>query len=58
VATTRLETMLGDVAVAVNPSDIRYVHLHGRHVRHPIDTERTLPVITDTKVDMTFGTGK
>jgi valyl-tRNA synthetase len=57
VATTRLETMLGDVAVAVHPEDIRYTHLHGRHVRHPLLPSCLLPIITDTSVDKNFGTG-
>jgi valyl-tRNA synthetase len=56
VATTRPETMLGDVAVAVHPDDERYRHLIGRHVRLPI-CERTIPVIADTFVDPQFGTG-
>lgn len=58
MATTRLETMLGDVAVAVNPADARYVHLHGRHLRHPIDNSRIIPVVTDDSVDMAFGSGE
>lgn len=56
VATTRPETMLGDVAVAVHPDDPRYQHLIGRHVRLPL-CERTIPVIADTYVDLEFGTG-
>ena len=56
VATTRPETMLGDVAVAVNPDDERYRHLVGRHVRLPL-TGRTIPIIADTYVDREFGTG-
>ena len=57
VATTRLETMLGDTAVAVHPLDERYSHLHGRHVVHPF-SGRLIPIITDeVLVDMTFGTG-
>ncbi|ESO94544.1 hypothetical protein LOTGIDRAFT_118105 [Lottia gigantea] len=56
VATTRPETMLGDVAVAVNPNDSRYLHLHNHHVIHPIDNRR-LPIITDEFVDKEFGTG-
>jgi valyl-tRNA synthetase len=56
VATTRPETMLGDVAVAVHPDDERYRHLIGRHVRLPI-CERTIPVIADAYVDPQFGTG-
>ncbi len=56
VATTRPETMLGDVAVAVHPDDSRYQHLIGRHVRLPL-CERTIPIIADTYVDREFGTG-
>ncbi len=56
VATTRPETMLGDVAVAVNPSDERYRHLVGRSLQLPL-TDRTIPVIADDYVDMEFGTG-
>ncbi|AEJ01828.1 Valyl-tRNA synthetase [Nitrosomonas sp. Is79A3] len=56
VATTRPETMLGDVAVAVHPEDLRYQHLIGRHVRLPL-CERTIPIIADTYVDLEFGTG-
>jgi len=57
VATTRLETMLGDVAVAVHPHDRRYLHLHGRTLRHPFCPSRLLPVVVDTSVDMDVGTG-
>nr|XP_014430308.1 valine--tRNA ligase-like [Pelodiscus sinensis] len=56
VATTRVETMLGDTAVAVHPQDPRYQHLHGKHVVHPF-TGRRLPVVCDDFVDMGFGTG-
>jgi valyl-tRNA synthetase len=56
VATTRPETMLGDVAVAVHPEDERYKHLIGRHVRLPL-CERSIPVIADSYVDPEFGTG-
>jgi len=56
VATTRPETMLGDVAVAVNPADERYAHLVGREVELPLTGRRT-PVIADPHVDKTFGTG-
>ena len=57
VATTRIETMLGDTAVAVHPDDARYQHLHGKHVIHPVNG-RKIPIITDaTLVDMEFGTG-
>jgi len=57
VATTRLETMLGDTAVAVHPLDERYKHLHGKFLVHPF-VDRKIPIITDGKlVDMSFGTG-
>lgn len=57
VATTRLETMLGDTAVAVHPDDPRYTHLHGKFVLHPF-CKRRLPIILDAElVDMEFGTG-
>ena len=56
VATTRPETMLGDVAVAVNPNDERYRHLVGRSLSLPL-TGRTIPVIADDYVDVDFGTG-
>lgn len=45
VATTRIETMLGDVAVAVHPDDPRYAHLRGKHAVHPV-TGRRLPIVT------------
>ena len=56
VATTRPETMLGDVAVAVNPSDERYKDLIGEKLTLPL-VGRTIPVIGDTHVDKDFGTG-
>ncbi len=56
VATTRPETMLGDVAVAVNPLDERYTHLIGRKLRLPL-TDREIPVIPDDWVKSDFGTG-
>ena len=56
VATTRPETMLGDVAVAVNPRDERYQALVGKHVLLPL-TGRTIPIIADDYVDKEFGTG-
>uniref|UniRef100_A0A8B9HLX2 valine--tRNA ligase n=1 Tax=Astyanax mexicanus TaxID=7994 RepID=A0A8B9HLX2_ASTMX len=56
VSTTRPETMLGDVAVAVHPDDTRYQALHGKQCRHPF-TNRLLPIITDRMVDMELGTG-
>ena len=56
VATTRPETLLGDVAVAVNPDDERYTSLIGKHVRLPL-TGREIPVIADDYVDAAFGSG-
>jgi valyl-tRNA synthetase len=56
VATTRPETMLGDVAVAVDPSDERYAHLVGKMLKLPL-TEREIPIIADDYVDKEFGTG-
>lgn len=56
VATTRPETMLGDVAVAVNPNDERYKDLIGTTVLLPI-VGRQIPIIADDYVDMTYGTG-
>ncbi len=56
VATTRPETLLGDVAVAVHPDDERFQRLIGKHVKLPL-TERTIPIIADTYVDPLFGTG-
>ncbi|MDY0308490.1 MAG: valine--tRNA ligase, partial [Castellaniella sp.] len=56
VATTRPETMLGDVAVMVHPEDERYAHLIGRHVILPL-VGRRIPVIADDYVDREFGTG-
>ncbi|NBV41714.1 valine--tRNA ligase [bacterium] len=56
VATTRPETMLGDMAVAVHPDDSRYKHLIGQNVVIPI-INRTIPIIADNAVDPTFGTG-
>ncbi len=56
IATTRPETMLGDVAVVVNPNDSRYTHLHGKKLRLPL-TEREIPVIADEWANPEFGTG-
>lgn len=56
VATTRPETMLGDVAVAVSPEDARYTQLIGKFVILPL-TNRRVPIIQDHFVDPTFGTG-
>lgn len=56
VATTRVETMLGDTAVAVHPTDERYNHLHGKYVQHPF-CDRKLPIVVDDFVEKDFGTG-
>src|SRR5438874_10965329 len=56
VATTRPETMLGDVAVAVHPDDARYQGFIGKQVQLPL-TGRTIPVLADAYVDPQFGTG-
>ena len=56
VATTRPETLLGDVAVMVHPEDARYQHLIGQQVTLPL-CGRSIPVIADDYVDMAFGTG-
>jgi valyl-tRNA synthetase len=56
VATTRPETMLGDVAIAVHPTDERYQHLIGKHAHLPL-TDRTIPIIADEYVDKEFGSG-
>ena len=56
VATTRPETMLGDVAVAIHPEDERYLHLHGKMLRLPL-VGREIPVILDEWVSLDFGTG-
>ena len=56
VATTRVETMLGDTAIAVHPDDERYRALVGRSVRHPFDG-REIPIIADDYVDPAFGSG-
>lgn len=56
VATTRLETMLGDVAVAVHPEDDRYKHLVGKTIKHPF-VDRKLEIIADSFVEKDFGTG-
>ncbi|WP_213572571.1 valine--tRNA ligase [Rhodococcus sp. USK13] len=56
VATTRVETMLGDTAVAVHPDDERYKHLIGTTLEHPF-TGRDIPIIADEYVDPEFGTG-
>ena len=56
VATTRPETLLGDAAIAVQPDDVRYQHLLGKHVHLPL-CDRTIPIIADTYVEPEFGTG-
>jgi valyl-tRNA synthetase len=56
IATTRPETMLGDVAVAVNPTDERYMHLIGKTLLLPL-TDKEIPVIADDYVDIEFGSG-
>jgi len=56
VATTRPETLLGDVAVAVHPADERYQHLIGQSLKLPL-TERLIPVIADDYVEKDFGSG-
>jgi valyl-tRNA synthetase len=56
VATTRLETMLGDTGIAVHPDDERYAALVGRTVTHPFDG-REIPIVADEQVDRDFGTG-
>ena len=56
IATVRPETILGDTAVAVHPDDDRFKHLHGKKVIIPT-VGRAIPIITDTYVEMEFGTG-
>lgn len=56
VATTRPETLLGDVAVAVNPNDERYKHLVGTHLLLPL-LDKEIPIIADEYVDASYGTG-
>jgi len=56
VATTRPETMLGDVAVAIHPEDERYLQLHGKKLRLPL-MNREIPIILDDWVSRDFGTG-
>jgi valyl-tRNA synthetase len=56
VATTRVETMLGDAAVAVHPDDARYTHLIGKTITLPL-VNRQIPIIADEHVDPDFGTG-
>ncbi len=56
LATTRPETMLGDTAVAINPEDERYAHLHGCHVILPL-LNKEIPIVCDEHADMEKGTG-
>ena len=56
VATTRPETIFGDVAICINPNDERYTHLKGKNVIVPI-VNRVIPIIEDNYVDIEFGTG-
>ena len=56
IATTRPETMLGDMAVAVHPEDERYIHLVGKMINLPL-TNRQIPIIADDYVEKDFGTG-
>jgi valyl-tRNA synthetase len=56
IATTRPETMLGDVAVAIHPEDERYRHLHGKKLRLPL-MNRDIPIVLDDYVSRDFGTG-
>lgn len=57
VATTRVETMLGDTAIAIHPDDLRYNHLHGKFAIHPFNG-RKLPIVCDAElVNPNFGTG-
>lgn len=57
VATTRVETMLGDTGIFVHPDDERYRDLVGKKVRHPFFPDRDMPIVADEAVDMEFGTG-
>jgi len=56
IATTRPETLLGDVAVAIHPEDERYLHLHGKTLLLPL-MNREIPIVLDTWVSRDFGTG-
>ncbi|MFP5352833.1 MAG: valine--tRNA ligase [Actinomycetota bacterium] len=57
VATTRIETMLGDTGIFVHPSDERYSDLVGKKVVHPFFPDRDMPIVADEGVDPEFGTG-
>ncbi|KAK2580346.1 hypothetical protein KPH14_001243 [Odynerus spinipes] len=56
VATTRIETMLGDTAIAVHPKDARYIQHIGKYVKHPF-CNRKIPILADEFVEIEFGTG-
>lgn len=56
IATQRPETIMADTGLAINPSDERYLHLHGKRVIVPL-VNRSVPIITDHYVDVAFGTG-
>ncbi|KAK0095995.1 hypothetical protein PV326_006831 [Microctonus aethiopoides] len=56
VATTRIETMLGDTGIAVHPNDSRYTHLIGKYAKHPF-CNRKIPIVADDFVDIEFGSG-
>nr|CAB3267597.1 valine--tRNA ligase [Phallusia mammillata] len=57
VATTRLETIVGDSAVAVHPEDPRYAHLIGQRLKKPFNPNETIPIIADSAVEIKTGTG-
>ena len=57
VATTRVETMLGDTAVAIHPEDPKYMHLHGKFAVHPFNGRKLKIICDSVLVDMKFGTG-
>jgi valyl-tRNA synthetase len=57
VATTRIETMLGDTGIAVHPQDERYKHLVGKNAVHPFIPGRLMPIVADDYVEKDFGTG-
>lgn len=57
VATTRVETMLGDTGIAVHPDDDRYRDMIGKVARHPFFPDRELPIVADDAVDPDFGSG-
>lgn len=57
VATTRPETMLGDIAVAVHPNDVRYSSFIGKMCWHPFRNDK-IPIICDNLVNSNFGTGR